>query len=39
VDEGSSQRMIRITKKEDGSYSEELFDLFSFVPMLTGKNG
>ncbi|HRH50554.1 MAG TPA: protein-L-isoaspartate(D-aspartate) O-methyltransferase [Panacibacter sp.] len=39
VDEGTSQRMLRITKKEDGSYSEELFDLFSFVPMLSGKNG
>lgn len=39
VDEGNSQRMLRITKKEDGSYSEEYFDYFSFVPMLTGKNG
>ncbi|HNP24822.1 MAG TPA: protein-L-isoaspartate(D-aspartate) O-methyltransferase [Panacibacter sp.] len=39
VDEGSSQRMLRITRKEDGTYSEEYFDSFSFVPMLTGKNG
>lgn len=39
VDEGTSQRMLRITKKEDGSYNEEIFDLFSFVPMLSGKNG
>ena len=39
VDEGSSQRMLRLTKNEDGSYSEELFDQFSFVPMLSGKNG
>ena len=38
VDEGSKQRMLRITKKADGSYSEELFDYFSFVPMLGGKN-
>lgn len=39
VDEGDKQRMLRITKKEDGDYTEELFDYFSFVPMLTGKNG
>lgn len=37
VDEGDKQRMLRITKKEDGSYSEEFFDYFSFVPMLGGK--
>jgi len=39
VDEGDKQRMLRITKKADGSYSEEWFDYFSFVPMLKGKNG
>jgi protein-L-isoaspartate(D-aspartate) O-methyltransferase len=38
VDEGDKQRMLRITKKADGSYNEELFDYFSFVPMLKGKN-
>lgn len=38
VDEGKTQRMLRITKKEDGSYNEEWFDYFSFVPMLKGKN-
>jgi protein-L-isoaspartate(D-aspartate) O-methyltransferase len=38
LDENGSQRMLRITKKEDGSLKEESFDLFSFVPMLTGKN-
>ena len=38
VDEGDKQRMLRITKKADGSYSEEWFDYFSFVPMLKGKN-
>jgi protein-L-isoaspartate(D-aspartate) O-methyltransferase len=39
VDEGKSQRMLRITKLQDGSLKEEAFDHFSFVPMLTGKNG
>ena len=38
VDEGDKQRMLRITKKEDGSYGEEWFERFSFVPMLKGKN-
>jgi protein-L-isoaspartate(D-aspartate) O-methyltransferase len=37
VDEGSLQRMLRITKQEDGSFREERFELFSFVPMLGGK--
>jgi len=39
VDEGDKQRMLRIIKKADGSYNEEWFDYFSFVPMLKGKNG
>ena len=39
VDEGEHQRMLRLTKNADGSYSEEAFENFSFVPMLTGKNG
>ncbi|MBS1626256.1 MAG: protein-L-isoaspartate(D-aspartate) O-methyltransferase [Bacteroidetes bacterium] len=39
VDEGDVQRMIRIEKLADGTLDEEKFDLFSFVPMLTGKNG
>ncbi|HEY2727279.1 MAG TPA: protein-L-isoaspartate(D-aspartate) O-methyltransferase [Parafilimonas sp.] len=38
VDEDGKQRMLRITKKEDGTYIKEMFDHFSFVPMLTGKN-
>ena len=38
VDEGNKQRMLRITKLANGSYSEEFFDYFSFVPMLGGKN-
>ncbi len=39
VDEGEHQRMLRLTKNADGTYSEEAFHNFSFVPMLTGKNG
>ncbi|HTB53086.1 MAG TPA: protein-L-isoaspartate(D-aspartate) O-methyltransferase [Ferruginibacter sp.] len=39
VDEGDQQRMLRITKNEDGTTTEEAFENFSFVPMLTGKNG
>ena len=37
VDEGDSQRMLRLTKNADGTYSEEAFHNFSFVPMLKGK--
>ncbi len=39
VDEGEHQRMLRLTKNADGSYEEEVFANFSFVPMLSGKNG
>lgn len=39
VDEAEHQRMLRITKNEDGSTTEEAFDNFSFVPMLTGRKG
>ena len=38
VDEGKCQRMLRITKNSDGTYDEEAFENFSFVPMLMGKN-
>jgi protein-L-isoaspartate(D-aspartate) O-methyltransferase len=38
VDEVNGQRMLRITKNSDGSTSDEKFDQFSFVPMLSGKN-
>jgi protein-L-isoaspartate(D-aspartate) O-methyltransferase len=37
VDEGEHQRMLRITKNMDGTTTEESFENFSFVPMLTGK--
>ncbi|MEP7372570.1 MAG: protein-L-isoaspartate(D-aspartate) O-methyltransferase [Chitinophagaceae bacterium] len=35
---GEVQRMMRITKLENGAMKEEVFDNFSFVPMLEGKN-
>ncbi|HMG82273.1 MAG TPA: protein-L-isoaspartate(D-aspartate) O-methyltransferase [Ferruginibacter sp.] len=38
VDEGDQQRMLRITKNANGTTTEEAFENFSFVPMLTGKN-
>ena len=34
---GEVQRMMRITKLDDGILKEEVFDNFSFVPMLGGK--
>lgn len=38
VGAGDLQIMKRFTKQPDGSITEEKFDLFSFVPMLGGKN-
>ena len=38
VDEGDKQRMMRLTKNADGSTEEEVFENFSFVPMLKGTN-
>lgn len=38
LDEGEHQRMLRITKNDNDTISEEAFDNFSFVPMLSGKN-
>lgn len=35
---GEVQRMMRITKLDNGALKEEVFDNFSFVPMLEGKN-
>lgn len=34
---GEVQRMMRITKLDKGALREEVFDNFSFVPMLGGK--
>jgi protein-L-isoaspartate(D-aspartate) O-methyltransferase len=39
VDAGEVQRMLRITKTADGGVEEEVFENFSFVPMLSGKQG
>ena len=38
VGEGQVQRMLRLTKTAEGAISQEVFDDFSFVPMLEGKN-
>jgi protein-L-isoaspartate(D-aspartate) O-methyltransferase len=37
VGEGHVQRMLRLTKTENNSIKEEIFDNFSFVPMIEGK--
>ena len=34
---GEVQRMMRITKLENGALKEEVFDQFSFVPMVGGR--
>jgi len=36
---GDVQQMKRITKLENGTLKEEVFDHFSFVPMIGGKKG
>ena len=38
VDAGEHQQMLRLTKKADGSFEQEEFHNFSFVPMLSGRN-
>jgi protein-L-isoaspartate(D-aspartate) O-methyltransferase len=35
---GKVQKMMRLTKMADNSANEEVFDNFSFVPMVEGKN-
>lgn len=35
---GDTQQMMRLTKMENGAIKEEVFDHFSFVPMLGGKS-
>jgi protein-L-isoaspartate(D-aspartate) O-methyltransferase len=37
VGSGDVQEMKRLVKNADGSYKEEVYDRFSFVPMLGGK--
>jgi len=37
VGEGKVQKMLRITKISEDEFQEEVFDNFSFVPMLEGK--
>ena len=39
VGAGDLQRMMRITKLPNDSIKEEVFDQFSFVPMIEGKKG
>lgn len=39
LDDNDRQRMLKLTKNEDGSVLEEYYDYFSFVPMLSGKSG
>jgi protein-L-isoaspartate(D-aspartate) O-methyltransferase len=34
---GDVQQMMRITKQENDALKEEVFDRFSFVPMVEGK--
>ena len=38
VDEGDKQRMMRIKKTPEGGIETERFTIFSFVPMLEGRN-
>jgi protein-L-isoaspartate(D-aspartate) O-methyltransferase len=38
VGEGQVQRMLRLTRQADGGTIQEVFDNFSFVPMIEGKN-
>jgi protein-L-isoaspartate(D-aspartate) O-methyltransferase len=39
LNEGDIQIMYRITRVDEYTNKEERFDAFSFVPMLSGKNG
>lgn len=38
LEDNGKQKMMRITKNEDGGLDEETFSDFSFVPMLKGKS-
>ncbi|MFZ9660817.1 MAG: protein-L-isoaspartate(D-aspartate) O-methyltransferase [Chitinophagaceae bacterium] len=39
LDEGTHQRMHRITKISQDDFKDEKFELFSFVPMIEGRTG
>jgi protein-L-isoaspartate(D-aspartate) O-methyltransferase len=39
VDQGEHQQMLRITKNANETITEEAYENFSFVPMLSGKKG
>ncbi len=38
VGEGQVQRMLRLTRQAEGPATQEIFDNFSFVPMIEGKH-
>jgi protein-L-isoaspartate(D-aspartate) O-methyltransferase len=38
VGEGRVQQMLRLTRQPDGRMEEEIFDNFSFVPMIGGRH-
>ncbi|HZE85254.1 MAG TPA: protein-L-isoaspartate(D-aspartate) O-methyltransferase [Puia sp.] len=38
VGEGNVQRMLRLIKDANGAVQEEIYDNFSFVPMVEGRN-
>ena len=38
VGDGDVQQMLRLTKLANGDLAEEVFDNFSFVPMIEGRN-
>jgi protein-L-isoaspartate(D-aspartate) O-methyltransferase len=38
VGDGKVQRMLRLSKQEGGIINQEVFDNFSFVPMVEGRN-
>ncbi len=38
VGEGQVQQMLRLTRQPDGRIDEEVFDNFSFVPMIGGRH-
>jgi len=39
VSSNEIQRMLRITRTGEAEFDQTFYDIFSFVPMLAGKNG